>query len=83
MYDEFFKLKGFTPYKSFANFMLVDIPMEIRKELKEYLNERNLLIKFLDEEAFRSEARISLGTHKENKLLMNTIKKFCKEKSWQ
>jgi len=82
MYAEFSKLKGFTPYKSFANFILVDMPAELRPGLKQYLTERNLLIKFLDEEAFRTETRISLGTHKENKLLMNTIKKYCEEIKW-
>jgi histidinol-phosphate aminotransferase len=83
LYEEFSKLKGFTPYKSFANFILVDFPVEIRAELKKYLNERNLIVKFLDEEAFRTEVRISLGTKKQNKLLMETIKLFCKEKGWQ
>jgi histidinol-phosphate aminotransferase len=83
MYNEFFKLNGFIPFKSFANFMLVNIPVEIRSGLKKYLTERNLLIKFLDEEAFRTEARISLGTHKENKLLINTIKQYCKEIEWK
>jgi histidinol-phosphate aminotransferase len=78
-YKEFLKLKGFTPYKSYANFMLVDIPVAIRSELKKYLTERNLIVKFLDEDAFRTEARISLGTHKQNKLLIETIKKFCAE----
>jgi histidinol-phosphate aminotransferase len=34
MYREFSKLKGFTPYKSYANFILVDMPKEIRAELK-------------------------------------------------
>ena len=82
MYDEFSKLKGFVPYKSFANFILVDIPAEIRNELREYLEKRNLKIKFLDEEAFRTEVRISLGTHKQNKLLVRTIKQFCKESNW-
>ena len=83
MYNEFFKLNGFIPYKSFANFMLVNIPAEIRSGLKKYLTERNLLIKFLDEEAFRTEARISLGTHKQNKLLIDTIKLYCKEINWK
>ncbi|MGE5314775.1 MAG: pyridoxal phosphate-dependent aminotransferase [Acidobacteriota bacterium] len=78
MYREFSKLKGFTPYKSFANFMLVDIPKEIRADLKQYLTERNLIIKFLDEEAFRSEVRISLGTKEQNKLLVTAIKEFCR-----
>ncbi len=83
MYREFSKLRGFTPYKSFANFILVDFPADIRKGMKEYLTERNLLIKFLDEEAFRTEVRISLGTHDENKLLMDTIVKYCKEINWK
>lgn len=83
MYREFFRLKGFIPYKSFANFILVDVPIEIRQSLKKYLTERNLLIKFLDEEAFRTEARISLGTHEDNKLLMDTIKAYCRETGWQ
>jgi histidinol-phosphate aminotransferase len=78
MYREFSKLKGFTPYKSYANFILVDMPKEIRAELKKYLTERNLIIKFLDEEAFRTEARISLGTKEQNKMLIGAIKEFCR-----
>jgi histidinol-phosphate aminotransferase len=83
MYREFGRLKGFVPFKSYANFILVDIPIDIRPGLKKYLDERNLMIKFLDEEAFRTESRISLGTHKQNKLLMETIKKYCKEVNWK
>lgn len=83
MYREFGKLKGFVPYKSYANFLLVDIPVEIRQGLKKYLDERNLRIKFLDEEAFRTESRISLGTKQQNKLLMDTIKKYCIEVNWK
>jgi histidinol-phosphate aminotransferase len=78
MYREFSKLKGFTPYKSYANFILVDMPKEIRPELKKYLTERNLFIKFLDEEAFRTEARISLGTKEQNTMLVRAIKDFCR-----
>jgi histidinol-phosphate aminotransferase len=78
-YDLFNELKGFTPYKSFANFILVDFPVEIRSGLKKYLVERNLLVKFLDEEAFRTEVRISLGTKEQNKLLAYAIKQYCKE----
>lgn len=78
-YETFSNLKGFTPYKSFANFILVDMPAEVRPGLKKYLTERNLLIKFLDEEAFRTEARISLGTHKQNKLLTETLKQYFRE----
>ena len=83
MYKTFLGLKGFVPFRSFANFMLVDIPVDIRMGLKKYLDDRNLRVKFLDEDAFRTEARISLGTKEENKLLMDTIVKYCKEINWK
>lgn len=79
-YKEFGKLKGFTPYKSYANFMLVDMPLEIRKDLNKFLKDRNLLIKFLDEEAFKTEARISLGTREQNYYLIESIKEFLGKK---
>jgi histidinol-phosphate aminotransferase len=75
-YKEFNKLEGFRPYKSYANFMLVDMPKNIRKDLNKFLKERNLLIKFLDEEAFRTETRITLGTREQNYYLMESIKEF-------
>jgi histidinol-phosphate aminotransferase len=75
-YKEFAKLDGFTAYKSYANFMLVDMPKEIRKGLNKFLKERNLLIKFLDEEAFKTETRITLGTREQNMYLMESIKEF-------
>jgi len=75
-YKEFVKLDGFTPYKSYANFMLVDLPKDIRKGLNKFLKERNLLIKFLDEEAFKTETRITLGTREQNMYLMDSIKEF-------
>ena len=79
-YDEFNKLEGFTAYKSYANFMLVDMPKDIRKDLDKFLKERNLLIKFLDEEAFKTETRITLGTKEQNKYLIESIKEFLKKK---
>jgi histidinol-phosphate aminotransferase len=75
-YDEFNKLEGFTPYKSYANFMLVDMPHGIRDDLNKFLKSRNLLIKFLQEEAFKTETRITLGTREQNQYLMESIKEF-------
>lgn len=80
-YKEFSKLEGFTPYKSFSNFMLVDMPKDIRKELDKFLKERNLLIKFLDEEAFKTETRITLGTREQNQYLIESIKEFINLKN--
>lgn len=75
-YKEFGKLEGFTAYKSYSNFMLVDMPKEIRKDLNKFLKERNVLIKFLNEEAFKTEARITLGTREQNTYLIESIKEF-------
>lgn len=75
-YKEFSKLDGFTPYKSYANFMMVDMPLSIRKGLDKFLKERNLLIKFLDEEAFKTETRITLGTREQNTYLIESIKEY-------
>lgn len=77
-YKEFSSLPGFTPYKSFANFMLVDMPKDIRKGLDKFLKERNMLIKFLDEEAFKTETRITLGTREQNYYLIESIREFLK-----
>lgn len=79
-YKEFSSMEGFTPYKSYANFMLVDMPHDIRKDLNKFLKERNLLIKFLDEEAFKTETRITLGTREQNVYLMESIKEFLNKK---
>ncbi len=79
-YREFSKLEGFTAYKSYANFMLVDMPKEIRKDLNKFLKERNVLIKFLDEEAFKTETRITLGTREQNVYLIESIKEFLGKK---
>jgi len=75
-YQEFGKLDGYTAYKSYANFILVDMPKNVRKEMNKFLKERNVLIKFLDEEAFKTEARITLGTREQNYYLMESIKEF-------
>ncbi len=77
-YREFSSMPGFTPYKSFSNFMLVDMPKDIRKGLDKYLKERNMLIKFLDEEAFKTETRITLGTREQNYYLIECIREYLK-----
>ena len=78
MYEEFNKMEGFTPYRTYANFMLVDMPKTIRKDLNAFLKQRNMLIKFLNEEAFKTEARITIGTHEQNVYLIESIKEFLR-----
>ena len=75
-YNELGNLPGFIVYKSNANFILVKIPEEIKQSLKEYLSERGLIIKFMNENRLNSHLRITLGTHEENKKIADAIKEF-------
>jgi histidinol-phosphate aminotransferase len=59
---------------------MVKIPPEIKDSLKEYLTERNMIIKFMNEEELNRHLRITIGTHPQNCLLLKLIKTFmCKE----
>jgi len=76
-YDEFSKLPGFKPYRSDANFMLVDIEKERMPALKKFLTDRNLIIKFMNEPVLNSQLRITIGTQQENIQLMDAIKEYA------
>ncbi|MEO6187401.1 MAG: histidinol-phosphate transaminase [Ginsengibacter sp.] len=73
---EFNKLEGFKAYKSYANFILVKIPVEIKDGLKKYLTERNMIVKFMAEDGLFNHLRITIGTQEQNELLLNMIKSF-------
>jgi histidinol-phosphate aminotransferase len=80
MFNELNEISGFRAYKSYANFILVKIPPEIKKSLKSYLSERNMVIKFMNEDGLDSHVRITLGTQSQNRTLLEMIKTFmCKE----
>ena len=76
-YTELNKLPGFKVFKSNANFVLVEIPKEIKASLKEFLTSKNLIVKFMNEDLLNSHLRISLGTQEQNRLVINAIKEFC------
>jgi len=75
-FEEFRKLPEFKPYKSDANFMLIDMKKEEMAPLKKYLTERNLIIKFMSEDVLNSQLRVTIGTHEENMKLMEAIKEY-------
>jgi histidinol-phosphate aminotransferase len=75
-YIELGKIPGFTIYKSDANFILVEIPRDIIDPLKKHLTDKGLIIKFMNEEVINSHMRITLGTQKENKMVIDAIKEF-------
>jgi len=77
-FNELNKIPGFTVYKSEANFVLVKIPKDIMSPLDEFLKARGFVIKFMNEELLNSHLRISLGTHEQNKKVIQHINEFMK-----
>ncbi|MFA8343310.1 MAG: histidinol-phosphate transaminase [Rhodothermaceae bacterium] len=80
-YNELNELEGFKVFKSEANFILVEIPEEIKASLKEYLLEKGLQIKFMNEKLLNHHLRITLGKRKHNKRLINAIKEFVQSEA--
>ena len=77
-YSELSKIPGYTVYRSEANFVLVKIPAEQMKTLKEFLTHKGLIVKFMNEPALNSHLRITLGTQSQNRIVIDAIKEFCK-----
>ncbi len=69
-------LDGFNVFKSYANFLLVEIDVQIKEPLKKYLTDRNIIIKFMNEPVLNHHLRITLGTQEQNQLLLDSIKEF-------
>ena len=78
-YNEFNNISGFKAYKSYANFILVKIPIEIKDALKKYLTDRDMIIKFMAEDGLFNHLRITIGTQEQNALLLSMIKAFLNE----
>lgn len=75
-FTELNKVGNLKVYKSDANFVLVKIPKESISSLKEFLVEKGLVIKFMNEEIVNSHLRISLGTQEQNRRVINGITEF-------
>jgi len=75
-YNELGALEGFKVYKSNANFVLVELPKDIMKPLNEFLTNKGIIIKFMNEPVLNSHLRITLGTQEQNKLAVDAIKEF-------
>lgn len=74
--NELEQIPGWKVYESDANFILVQLPDAIKANLKAYLLERNIIIKFMNEDGLYSHLRVTLGTQEQNRLLVDTIKEF-------
>ena len=76
LFYELNEIAGFHAYKTYANFILVKIPYGIKNSLKSYLTERNMVIKFMNEDGLDSHVRITVGTHFQNCTLLEMIKTY-------
>lgn len=77
-FTELNKIENVKAFKSEANFVLVKIEKDLMSPLKEFLVERGLIIKFMDEEIVNSHLRITLGTQEENRKVIEAITEFYK-----
>jgi histidinol-phosphate aminotransferase len=71
--------QGFRAFRSYANFILVKIPSEIKSSLNKYLTENNIIVKFMNEDGLDSHIRITLGTHTQNSMLLKLINTFMQK----
>ena len=83
LFKELNKFPGFRAYRSYANFMLVKIPVEIKDSLKKYLTEKDIIVKFMNEDGLDRHIRITMGTHLQNRRLIMLINERKKQSmSW-
>lgn len=80
---QFFKkelsgLPGFKVYKSVANFILIKYPTDIKDKLNKALTDGGYKIKFMTDKGLEDCLRITLGTPKQIRFVVNTIKECAK-----
>jgi histidinol-phosphate aminotransferase len=78
-YRELGRLPGFTVFRSEANFLLVEIPEGFGKPLKDFLTGRGIYLKFMDEPQLHSHIRITVGTPRQNRTVIDAIKDFVEQ----
>ncbi|HTR80629.1 MAG TPA: aminotransferase class I/II-fold pyridoxal phosphate-dependent enzyme [Bacteroidota bacterium] len=76
-YYEFFDgVDGCAAYRSEANFILVKLPHEDRDSLRKHLTDAGIVIKFFSEKEFPGHARITIGRHEQNTLLLTKLQEY-------
>ena len=66
---------GLQPLPSQTNFLLTEVPEKVgASNLYHELKRRNILVRYFDEDPLRNNIRISIGSEKENDILISSIK---------
>ena len=79
IYETLLNLTSFTPFKSYANFLLSEVEENLIPYLKKNLTEKGVIIKFFKEVDFPNTVRITIGTEESTKLLLSGIKTTVKK----
>ena len=77
--QELRRIEGFVPYPSDANFILVRYPHSHKQTLKAGLQERGIVVKFLDDPGLEDCLRITVGTQEQNARVMAAFKEVASE----
>jgi histidinol-phosphate aminotransferase len=75
-YELFRRYKGFRCFTSDANFILVKVPPDAHARLQDFLQRRQIMIKFFSEPEFVNCVRITLGTQEQNARLLSALSEF-------
>jgi histidinol-phosphate aminotransferase len=75
-YELFARVKGFRCFASDANFILVRIPPNATAPLQQFLQRKQIMIKFFSEPGFVDCVRITLGTGEQNRRLQSALLEF-------
>lgn len=77
-YAQIRPLPGFKVYDSYANFILIKYPIELKDEIKRQLLDAGYQIKFMNEPDIDKHLRITLGTPKQNQDVRDVIIRVAK-----
>ena len=74
-------LPGVTVFRSDANFLLVEIPSDVRDGLNAFLTSRGLMLKFMNEPLLKAHIRITLGTTEQNELVIAAFEEVFRSRA--
>ncbi len=76
--DELGVLPGFKVYRSYANFILIKYPIELKPALQEAFANESYKVKFMNEPGIDKHLRITLGRAEQNRKVCDIILKIAK-----
>lgn len=79
-YQFFDRQRSVRCYRSDANFVLVQLPRDTGRPLKNLLDREGIAVKFFAEKEFEHCIRITIGTREQNDRLLATFEAFFRER---